>query len=200
VQSSTSSSSSRRTYTSTSTTSKHPLPPRPDWAVGLLPDPPLSRTTSSSSSDGRLHLGSRSSSGNQIPRASSNQVNAAASTSDFPPLNSSGNGNVGGPNGAMNNGARTGAWGREASPASLFGPGGNPIGINMGGVGPNNGSTGSLNSAGGNFSAGANANANSRRFEVTDSFGRPPPKSFGLYNPGTGAGPAALPVQVRNIQ
>ncbi|KDQ61389.1 hypothetical protein JAAARDRAFT_30816 [Jaapia argillacea MUCL 33604] len=35
--SSSTSSSSRRTYTSTSTTSKHPLPARPDWAVGLKP-------------------------------------------------------------------------------------------------------------------------------------------------------------------
>ena len=35
--SSTTSSSSRRTFTSTSTSSKHPLPARPDWAVGLKP-------------------------------------------------------------------------------------------------------------------------------------------------------------------
>ncbi|KAG9089840.1 hypothetical protein FRC06_001365, partial [Ceratobasidium sp. 370] len=121
VASSTSSSSSRRTYTSTSTTSKHPLPPRPDWAVGLLPDPPLSRATSSSSTDSRLRLGSRSSSNNQIPRAPSVKLNPAANPADFPPLN--GNGNVGGPNGTLNGGIRagTGAWGRDGSPASLFG-------------------------------------------------------------------------------
>ncbi|KAG8680358.1 hypothetical protein FRC09_018305, partial [Ceratobasidium sp. 395] len=117
VASSTSSSSSRRTYTSTSTTSKHPLPPRPDWAVGLLPDPPLSRTTSSSSTDSRLRLASRSSSNNQVPRTSTAKLNQAANASDFPPLNGNGN-NIGGPNGAMNGGVRAGAWGRDASPAS----------------------------------------------------------------------------------
>ncbi|KAG9125301.1 hypothetical protein FRC07_008180, partial [Ceratobasidium sp. 392] len=204
VASSTSSSSSRRTYTSTSTTSKHPLPPRPDWAVGLLADPPLSRATSSSSTDSRLRLGSRSSSNNQVPRSSATKLNPAANTSDFPPLNGNGN-NVGGPNGA---GVRAGAWGRDASPASLFGnsvgPGGaSPMGV---GMGPNNASTGSLNttnSGGGhpNASGGnANADANPRRFDATEAYGRPPPKSFGLYNPGTGAGPAALPAQVRNAQ
>ena len=41
--SSTTSSSSRRTYTST-TSSQHPLPPRPDWAVGLKPQPTLHPT------------------------------------------------------------------------------------------------------------------------------------------------------------
>jgi len=40
ASSSTTSSSSRRTYTST-TSSQHPLPPRPDWAVGLKPQPTL---------------------------------------------------------------------------------------------------------------------------------------------------------------
>ncbi|KZT27919.1 hypothetical protein NEOLEDRAFT_1130422 [Neolentinus lepideus HHB14362 ss-1] len=39
IASSSTSSSSRRTFTSTSTTSKHPLPARPDWAVGLKPQP-----------------------------------------------------------------------------------------------------------------------------------------------------------------
>lgn len=71
------------------------------------------------------------------------------------------------------------------------------------GVGPNGMGRGPnmSNSPGGNFNnAGMNANANPARFEETDSFGRPPPKSFGLYNPGTGTGPAALPVQVRNAQ
>ncbi|KAG5637285.1 hypothetical protein H0H81_005080 [Sphagnurus paluster] len=43
--SSTTSSSSRRTYTST-TSSQHPLPPRPDWAVGLKPQPTLHSTQS----------------------------------------------------------------------------------------------------------------------------------------------------------
>ncbi|CAE7223226.1 unnamed protein product [Rhizoctonia solani] len=160
IASSTSSSSSRRTYTSTSTTSKHPLPPRPDWAVGIMADSTLSRTTSSSSTDSRLRMTSRSSSGNQIPRAG-----ATANVADFPPLNGNDNGN-----GAAQNGARTGAWGREGSPATLFGNNMNPPA------------------------------APARRFEETDSIGRPVPKSFGLYNPSTGAGPAALPAQVRTAQ
>lgn len=71
------------------------------------------------------------------------------------------------------------------------------MGVGPGGPGGGLGS----NSPGGNFNnAGMNASANSARFKETDSFGRPPPKSFGLYNPGTGTGPAALPVQVRNSQ
>ncbi|CAE6435870.1 unnamed protein product [Rhizoctonia solani] len=170
IASSASSSSSRRTYTSTSTTSKHPLPPRPDWAVGIMADSTLSRTTSSSSTDSRLRMTSRSSSGNQIPRAGTGTVKlgATANVADFPPLNSNANGNG---NGAAQNGARTGPWGREGSPASLFGSNGmNPP------AGP------------------------ARRFEETDSIGRPAPKSFGLYNPNTGAGPAALPAQVRTPQ
>ncbi|KAJ1306936.1 hypothetical protein OPQ81_007917 [Rhizoctonia solani] len=171
IASSTSSSSSRRTYTSTSTTSKHPLPPRPDWAVGLMAEPSLSRTTSTSSNDSRLRMTSRSSSGNQIPRANAGPVKlgTTANATDFPPLNGNGNGN-----GAVSNGARTGAWGREGSPATLFGNNMSPP-------------------------AGPSAAAG-HRFEETDSIGRPAPKSFGLYNPNTGAGPAALPAQVRTPQ
>ncbi|KAG6812775.1 hypothetical protein H0H92_000545 [Tricholoma furcatifolium] len=45
ASSSTTSSSSRRTYTST-TSSQHPLPARPDWAVGLKPQPTLHATQS----------------------------------------------------------------------------------------------------------------------------------------------------------
>ncbi|CAE6449847.1 unnamed protein product [Rhizoctonia solani] len=162
IASSASSSSSRRTYTSTSTTSKHPLPPRPDWAVGIMADSSLSRTTSSSSSDSRLRMTSRSSSGNQIPRAGT----AAANVSDFPPLNGNGSGNEA---------ALNGAWGRDGSPANLFGN--NPMNP-----------------------PGAPPPPPPRRFEETDSIGRPVPKSFGLYNPHTGAGPAALPAQVRTFQ
>ncbi|KAG6821206.1 hypothetical protein H0H93_004027 [Arthromyces matolae] len=45
ASSSTTSSSSRRTYTSTAS-SQHPLPARPDWAVGLKPQPTLHATQS----------------------------------------------------------------------------------------------------------------------------------------------------------
>lgn len=113
---------------------------------------------------------------------------------------------MGGPNGTPNNGVRAGAWGREAPPSTVFGvsmgPGVGQMGGNMS-VGPNamGGGLNPNNSQGGNFNnSGMNANANPARFKETDSFGRPPPKSFGLYNPGTGTGPAALPVQVRNSQ
>ncbi|KAF8906215.1 hypothetical protein CPB84DRAFT_1704951 [Gymnopilus junonius] len=44
TSSSTTSSSSRRTYTSTTSSQQHPLPARPDWAVGLKAQPTLAAT------------------------------------------------------------------------------------------------------------------------------------------------------------
>lgn len=128
---------------------------------------------------------SRSSSNNQLPRSGSVKLGAVANVTDFPPLNGNAN-NLTGTNGAVNNGARAGAWGREGSPASLFGSvmGGNPVAPGGNAVGAN---------AGNPLTGGINAG----RFEEVDSFERPAPKSFGLYNPNTGTGPAALPVQVR---
>lgn len=99
--SSTTSSSSRRTYTST-TSSQHPLPPRPDWAVGIKAQPTLAAT------GGRAHLSDHSltnsrtmspispprsnSNGHNSPMppntSSSSQHNTLQST-DFPPLTSS---------------------------------------------------------------------------------------------------------------
>jgi hypothetical protein len=100
--SSTTSSSSRRTYTSTS--SHHPLPPRPDWAVGLKPQPTLH------SNHSRHHEPSRSdwSAGLKLPPTFSqrNALNVSATvaqsqilgvsqqspvvlqSADFPPLTS----------------------------------------------------------------------------------------------------------------
>ncbi|KAF8327210.1 uncharacterized protein EI90DRAFT_2975212 [Cantharellus anzutake] len=69
ASSETSSSSSRKTYTSTAS-SVHPLPPRPDWAIGLTP--PRSHSSHSRNS------------------SSSNSTSALQSISDFPPLPSGG--------------------------------------------------------------------------------------------------------------
>lgn len=104
MQSSTTSSSSRRTYTST-TSSQHPLPPRPDWAVGIKAQPTLAAT------GGRAHLSdhsltnSRTMSPISPPRSDSNGYNspmspnasgsfqhntvASLQSTDFPPLTSS---------------------------------------------------------------------------------------------------------------
>ncbi|KAF8555999.1 hypothetical protein OG21DRAFT_1460186 [Imleria badia] len=76
------SSSSRRTYTSTSTSSQHPLPARPDWAVGLKPQPTLHSTH-------RHHEHSTNSRNmspahNNVQRAQ--QVPPPLQSTDFPPL------------------------------------------------------------------------------------------------------------------
>ncbi|EMD39144.1 hypothetical protein CERSUDRAFT_112820 [Gelatoporia subvermispora B] len=80
------SSSSRATFTSTS--SKHPLPARPDWAVGLKPQPnlhgprhhdhsnPNSRTMSPARIGGQAHLPSQ------------HQPQPVLQPTDFPPLSS----------------------------------------------------------------------------------------------------------------
>ncbi|KAJ7698982.1 hypothetical protein B0H17DRAFT_1129527 [Mycena rosella] len=61
ASSSTTSSSSRRTYTSTtSSTQHHPLPARPDWAVGLRPNPTLHAPRHAHDAQGHHSLGSSS--------------------------------------------------------------------------------------------------------------------------------------------
>ncbi|KAG8703408.1 hypothetical protein FRC08_002858 [Ceratobasidium sp. 394] len=185
---------------------QHPQPPPVQFQPQPQPQvqPMQGPIDAQRSTDSRLRLASRSSSNNQIPRASSVKLNPAANATDFPPLNGNRN-NVGGSNGSLNGGIRTGTgvWGRDASPASLFGNAvASPMGVGVG-VGPNNSSTGSLNTPGSGGNTGgtnANASANPRRFDATEGFGRPAPKSFGLYNPNTGTGPAALPAQVRSVQ
>lgn len=71
-QSSSNSSSSRRTYTSTSS-SQHPLPPRPDWSVGLKPDPTLHVTS-------RQHDHSLNSSRNMSPVTPPRTLNGVPNT------------------------------------------------------------------------------------------------------------------------
>jgi len=96
--SSTTSSSSRRTFTSTS--SKHPLPARPDWAVGLKPQPtlhpprnhdhsnPNSRTMSPARIGGQSLLQGQNSNHhyNDNPQQLSQQP--SLHPTDFPPLSS----------------------------------------------------------------------------------------------------------------
>ncbi|KIY71859.1 hypothetical protein CYLTODRAFT_368474 [Cylindrobasidium torrendii FP15055 ss-10] len=81
VSSSTTSSSSRRTYTST-TSSQHPLPARPDWAVGLKPD---GNVLSGNARSGPATPGQRSSAHSFPPSRRPGNIPALHST-DFPPL------------------------------------------------------------------------------------------------------------------
>lgn len=80
--SSTTSSSSQRTFTSTS--SKHPLPARPDWAVGLKAQPTLSRTHHGSDVNSRTMSPARM--GGNLPHQRTHQQ--PPQPTDFPPLSS----------------------------------------------------------------------------------------------------------------
>ncbi|KAF9240709.1 hypothetical protein BU15DRAFT_45653 [Melanogaster broomeanus] len=81
--SSSTSSSSRRTFTST-TSSQHPLPARPDWAVGLKPQPTLHATN--------RHHDLSTNSRNMSPARNNGQRGQQAplplQLTDFPPLTS----------------------------------------------------------------------------------------------------------------
>ncbi|KAF5350249.1 hypothetical protein D9758_007852 [Tetrapyrgos nigripes] len=93
--SSSTSSSSRRTYTSTASSQQHPLPARPDWAVGLKPDPTLHATNRHHD---HSHTNSRNMSPISPPRALSGGSNVSTrrpqdqtqpvylQSTDFPPL------------------------------------------------------------------------------------------------------------------
>lgn len=85
ASSSTTSSSSRRTYTSTAS-SQHPLPPRPDWAVGLKPQPTLHPTHP------RHHDHPMNTSRNMSPAQNNGQrtqhTPPVLLQADFPPLSS----------------------------------------------------------------------------------------------------------------
>ncbi|KAF7308273.1 ATP-dependent DNA helicase PIF1 [Mycena chlorophos] len=113
ASSSTTSSSSRRTYTSTaSSTQHHPLPARPDWAVGLRPNPTLHAPR-------RDHDTSRaSSSGNSSPHGPGPVPPALT---DFPPLSGqagSASGSGAGPS-APKPAPATGAWTNASSTRSI---------------------------------------------------------------------------------
>ncbi|KAJ7625593.1 hypothetical protein FB45DRAFT_921822 [Roridomyces roridus] len=76
ASSSTTSSSSRRTYTSTTSSTHHPLPARPDWAVGLRPNPTLHAPRHHDSA-GHSHSNSRTMS----PISPSRALNGSGSSS-----------------------------------------------------------------------------------------------------------------------
>ncbi|PPQ78390.1 hypothetical protein CVT25_011613 [Psilocybe cyanescens] len=101
TSSSTTSSSSRRTYTSTTSSQQHPLPARPDWAVGLKAQPTLAamgngRLLEHSLTNSRTMSPispSRSNGHNSpLPHNNSSQQQNGAHVSlqatDFPPLTS----------------------------------------------------------------------------------------------------------------
>ncbi|KAF7310008.1 ATP-dependent DNA helicase PIF1 [Mycena indigotica] len=121
ASSSTTSSSSRRTYTSTaSSTQHHPLPARPDWAVGLRPNPTL-HTPRHREHDGRDNSRSTSTSGNSSPHGHGpirqHQHDLVPSTmTDFPPL-SNGQTSISG-NGSVQR-APGGAWTNSSSTRSI---------------------------------------------------------------------------------
>ncbi|CAK5267243.1 unnamed protein product [Mycena citricolor] len=98
ASSSTTSSSSRRTYTSNSSTQHHPLPARPDWAVGLRPNPNLHGT--------RHH--------SLPPHGSQSPLAEPPALTEFPPLT------VGPPPGAEKAQPRPGgAWTNISSTRSI---------------------------------------------------------------------------------
>ncbi|KAL0577289.1 hypothetical protein V5O48_004682 [Marasmius crinis-equi] len=185
-QTSSTSSSSRRTYTST-TSSQHPLPPRPDWAVGLKPDP----TLHASSRHHESHNGSRnlspispprslnggpSHSNSPRPRPHQDQgPHPALQPNDFPPLSVTSEKRPPAP-------AVGGAWTNAASRSLLMTPptgSGNPVVHHPASaapqapvVGPNHQNVNPMNSM--------------PRLDESNGFERPPPKATELYNPKAG--------------
>ncbi|EIN09561.1 hypothetical protein PUNSTDRAFT_85985 [Punctularia strigosozonata HHB-11173 SS5] len=104
VSSSTTSSSSRRTYTSTSTSSKHPLPARPDWAINLKPQPTLhSNSRSRTASAGTTH-------GPPLQATDFPPLSVASSTPKAPPA--------------------AGAWGKPPANKSILTPNNQTSGSN----------------------------------------------------------------------
>lgn len=107
--SSTTSSSSRRTYTSTS--SKHPLPARPDWAVGLKAQPTLSHHRGHDQPRSPPHIGMQSQSNIQLSAA-------PFQSADFPPLS-----NMASPP-EKRSPAVAGVWNNVSSTKSIMAPNG----------------------------------------------------------------------------
>ncbi|KAI8996516.1 hypothetical protein BD414DRAFT_455322 [Trametes punicea] len=163
TSSSTTSSSSRRTFTSTSTSSKHPLPARPDWAVGLKPQHPRHH-------DARGNVNSRTMSPARMGQPHTPQP--VLQPNDFPPLSS-------GP--STRQPVVGGAW-TNASTSRVMMPGPSPQGANPQGSAlvhyPNSNSQ--QNSP--------QIPASTGRLEEQDpaAFERPPPKHAELFNPRGG--------------
>ncbi|GLB41829.1 putative SUZ domain containing protein [Lyophyllum shimeji] len=180
ASSSTTSSSSRRTYTST-TSSQHPLPPRPDWAVGLKPQPTL-HTTQSRHHD-RSHDNSRTMSPASGPRNLNGNTSHPSNTTlsqqkfpvplqsstEFPPLSS---GNTAP---EKRTPVVSGAWGNNSSARNIRMPSPGQ------GLGPGQANAGALVHHPNNSCA--NDNPETRLEDSDRGFERPPPKSAELYNP-----------------
>ncbi|KAF9461216.1 hypothetical protein BDZ94DRAFT_1221785 [Collybia nuda] len=176
ASSSTTSSSSRRTYTST-TSSQHPLPPRPDWAVGLKPQPTLhptqvrhqdqsnSRTMSPISASRHLNGGPQHPGTSMHQPSTQSPSTTLQSSTDFPPLTSL----PVAPE--KRTPVVTGAWGNSATRAIRLPSPGHP-----------NSPTNALLQH--PSSTGGNRGTQEIRLEEPDrGFERPPPKSAELYNP-----------------
>ncbi|KAH6915907.1 hypothetical protein BKA70DRAFT_472991 [Coprinopsis sp. MPI-PUGE-AT-0042] len=106
--STTTSSSSRRTYTTTAS-SQHPLPPRPDWAVGLKAQPTLARGSHEHNSPRNPMSPARGMSGD------GRHPPPVLQPTDFPPLSS-------GPSPEKRHPVPSGAWGNSGNRAILVPP------------------------------------------------------------------------------
>ncbi|KAJ7066355.1 hypothetical protein C8F01DRAFT_1123015 [Mycena amicta] len=121
ASSSTTSSSSRRTYTSTTSSQHHPLPARPDWAVGLRPNPTLHapRHRDHDGRDNSRGSSSTSNSGNSSPHGRHQQHDSTPpALTDFPPLSTGPGSGLGSGSGSVQ---RTpgGAWTNPSSTRSI---------------------------------------------------------------------------------
>ncbi|KAJ3804269.1 SUZ domain-containing protein [Lentinula lateritia] len=170
IASSSTSSSSRRTYTSTAS-SQHPLPPRPDWAVGLKPDPTLHSTNSNRHHDNssrdspvsppRVPNGTGPSN-NSHRRPQQTQPLISLQSQDFPPLT------------AMTTpGKRPTAGGVWTNPSRSV--------MTTPAVGPTSSGNALVHHPNTPNIAYVNSEANG--FRAEDGFQRPPPRAAELYNP-----------------
>ncbi|KAH7913826.1 hypothetical protein BJ138DRAFT_1001385 [Hygrophoropsis aurantiaca] len=168
ASSSTASSSSRRTFTSTS--SQHPLPARPDWAVGLKPQPTLHSTHS------RHHDHSLNNSRNISPARNNGQrpqqvPPVALQYTDFPPLTTIS------PTTEKRLPTVAGVWTNSSSTRSILLPGsGNPTSSHA---------TALVQHPNPHQNIGnGNQNTISRPEDIDKGFERPSPKlNAELYNP-----------------
>ncbi|KAG1746590.1 uncharacterized protein EDB91DRAFT_1219589 [Suillus paluster] len=160
--SSTTSSSSRRTFTSTS--SQHPLPARPDWAVGLKPQPTL-HATHPRHHDHSINSRTMSPARNNSQRGHQNPP-ASLHPTDFPPLSTMS------PAAEKRIPAVAGVWTNSSSTRSILMPGNN---ISHGNPPANHSNT----------QSGVIGTLCNTRLEDTDGgFERPPPKgNVELFNP-----------------
>ncbi|KZT10162.1 uncharacterized protein LAESUDRAFT_694804 [Laetiporus sulphureus 93-53] len=164
---SSSTSSSRQTYTSSS--SKHPLPARPDWAVGLKPQPGLhasgprhhdhSNANSRTMSPARL--------GGQNHSTSQHQSHPSLQSTDFPPLPS-------GPEKRLP--VVGGAWTNTSTTRSIMTPGGSVQGTAL------------VHYPNSSQPAAQNASEAGHEDDQESGFERPPPKANAeLFNPKSGS-------------